>query len=135
MKNNLITVVSFLLVMFLSFQSGCRLFNENSEPPNLILQAPDEADNISVTEPVFGNIYSRGDTLKIKWIAPTIQKTKIQLYRKSDLKITIVQNEVNNGFYYWIIPPHIPISNHYLIKISSQINENIFKFSGQFGIQ
>jgi hypothetical protein len=123
------------LVIGAFFFSGCRQILGDSEPPESIIQPPFEATKIIVTEPVYGTIRKPGDTLSIKWTAHTIRKIDIQLFRKSEYKFTIIENLENIGKFDWKIPLDIPLSNHYLIKIVSHINENIYEFSGQFGIQ
>jgi len=130
-----INIIVCILLLSIYLLSGCKdIFSDETQPISII-QPPPEASNITVTEPVFGTIRNPGDTLHINWIAPTINKIDIQLYRKSELKLSIVENLENNGHFEWKIPFEIPLSNHYLIKIVSHINYNIFAFSGQFGIQ
>jgi hypothetical protein len=123
------------LLISVFFLSGCRQILGDSEPPESIVQPPTEATKIIVTEPKYGTIRNPGDTLSIKWTAPTIRKMDIQLFRKSDYKFTIIENLENDGRFIWIVPNDIPLSNHYLIKIMSHNNADIYEFSGQFGIQ
>jgi hypothetical protein len=113
----------------------CRPLIDKTDAPELIIQPPSEANNIKVVQPVFGTIRNPGDTLNITWIAPTISKIDIQLFRKSEFKMTLAENLNNDGEFNWTIPMGFPSSNHYLIKIISNNSENIYNFSGQFGIQ
>ncbi len=115
--------------------SGCRQIFGDREQPESIVEAPIEASNIIIKSPVQGTIWNPGDTIIIKWIAPTIQRIDIQLYRKSEFKFMITKNIENSGRFDWIIPNDIPLSNHYLIKVTSHNNPDIYKFSGRFGIQ
>jgi len=115
--------------------SGCRQILGDSTAPELIVQPPIEATKIIVTEPTFGTIRNPGDTISIKWTAPTIRKIDLQLFRKNEYKFIINENMENNGSFNWRVPHDIPLSNHYLIKIMSHNNEDIYEFSGQFGIQ
>lgn len=128
-------ILTAILLLLTSLLLECRGLLTDSEPPDSIVQPPIEANNIQVLEPVFSKIYYPGDTLIVKWIAPTIEKINIQLYKKSEYKFTLAENVNNNGNFSWIIPINIPSSNHYLIKIISNNNNNIFKYSEQFGIQ
>jgi len=123
------------LVIGTFFFSGCRQILGDDEPPESIVQPPTEATKLIVNEPSYGTICNPGDTLSIKWIASTIKEIDIQLFRKSEYKFTLIENLENNGKFDWRIPNDIPPSNHYLIKILSHNNGNIYEFSGQFGIQ
>ncbi len=123
------------LLIFSILFSGCRqMFGDRAQSESIV-QAPDEASNIFVTSPVHGTVWNPGDTITIKWIAPTIRKMEVQLYRKSEYKFTIIENIENVGKYEWIVPLDIPLSNHYLIKVANQNNHDVYKFSGRFGIQ
>ena len=133
MKSIYFVLIALLIHGF--FFSGCRQIFRDSEPPDSIVQPPIEAAKIIVTEPIYGTIRNPGDTLSIKWIAPTISKIDIQLFRKSEYKFSIIENLENSGRFDWRIPFKTPLSNHYLIKIMSHNNKDIYEFSGQFGIQ
>jgi hypothetical protein len=97
--------------------------------------APAEASNIFVSSPIQGTIYNPGDTIGVNWIAPTIKKIDIQLYRKSEYKFIITENLENTGRFDWIVPLEIPLSNHYLVKVINHNNSGTYQFSGRFGIQ
>ncbi|HEY6437876.1 MAG TPA: GPI anchored serine-threonine rich family protein [Ignavibacteriaceae bacterium] len=131
----LIYVILAELLIVGCFFSGCKQILGDSEPPESIVQPPIEAMKIIVTEPAFGTIKNPGETLSIEWSAPTIRKIDIQLFRKNELKLTLIENLENEGKFDWRIPIDIPRSNHYLIKIMSHINNDIYELSGQFGIQ
>jgi hypothetical protein len=124
-----------ILLIFSILGSGCRQIFGDREQPESIVDAPIEASNIIIKSPAQGTIWNPGDTIVIKWIAPTIQRIDIQLYRKSEFKFMITKNIENSGRFDWIIPNDIPLSNHYLIKVTSHNNPDIYKFSGRFGIQ
>ena len=128
--NFFVLILFFGLVLFCS----CRQLTGEENPPALIIEPPVEANNIQIVEPAFGTVFSPGDTLTIKWIAPTIQKFDIQLFRKTEYIITITENLDNDGKYIWKIPYGFPLSHHYLIKIISHSNVNINNLSEQFGI-
>jgi len=123
------------LLMYSALITGCRDIFGDRDQPDSIVQVPIEASNIIINSPVQGSIWNLGDTINIKWIAPTIKRIDVQLYRKSEYKFTIIENLANNGKFEWIVPLDIPFSNHYLIKISSHNIPDINKFSGRFGIQ
>jgi hypothetical protein len=124
-----------ILLSFTLIISGCRQIFGDREQPESIVEVPIEASNIIVRSPTHGTICNPGDTIFIKWIAPTIQRIDIQLYRKSEFKFMITKNIENSGRFDWIIPIDIPLSNHYLIKVTSHNNPDIYNFSGRFGIQ
>lgn len=131
------TLIFFLCAIFISLLTivGCRdIFGERTGPESIV-NPPEEGSKLEVTEPIHGRIWNPGDTIQIKWIAPSIKKIDLELYRKSEYKFSIASEIANNGFYFWIIPPDIPLSNHYLIKVSNHSNTDVFNFSGRFGIQ
>jgi hypothetical protein len=125
-----------LTILFVSFISiGCRdIFGDRTQTESIV-QAPEENSNLVVTEPVYGKIWNPGDTLQIKWIAPTIKSIDLELYRKDEFKFAITVNTANHGNYLWIIPMDLPLSNHYLIKVINHNNDAVYKFSSRFGIQ
>jgi len=122
-------------LIYLLLLTGCRQIFGDGNQTESIVQAPIEAENIIVQSPVKGSIWNPGDTIGIKWIAPTIKKIDIRLYRKSEYKLTITENLENTGKFDWIIPVEIQLSNHYVVKIISHNNPDAYKFSGRFGIQ
>lgn len=131
------TVIFFLSIIFFSLLAivGCRdIFGDGTEPESIV-QSPQEGSNLVVTEPAHGKIWNPGDTIQIKWIAPTIKKIDMELYRKSEYKFLIAGEVSNYGNYSWIIPIDLPLSNHYLIKVSNHNNADVYKFSGRFGVQ
>jgi hypothetical protein len=130
---NSIRIILFLLFVLLF--AGCRQIFGDREQPESLVQPPDEAGEIIITSPVHGSIWKKGDVIKIKWIAPTIENIKIQLYRKSTYKLTIAGNIKNNGIYEWVIPDDIAFSNHYLFKVSNQKKSSVYNYSGRFAIQ
>lgn len=130
--NNIKIILSLLFILPFS---GCRQIFGDGKQPELIVQAPSESSHIIVTSPVHGSIWEKGDIIKIKWIAPRIEKIKIELYRKSDFKFTIAGDAENDGMYEWTIPNDLPISNHYLFKVSNQSDADIFQYSGRFAVQ
>ena len=129
---NIVCILLFSNFLF----TGCRdIFGDDTQQPVAIVQPTSEGSKIIVTEPVFGMIKNPGDIINISWIAPTINKIDIQLFRKNEFKFNIIEDLDNNGNFEWKIPYEIPLSNHYLIKIISHANSDIYKFSDQFGIQ
>jgi hypothetical protein len=122
------------LLIFSVLLTGCRQIFGDREQPETIVQAPIEGNSINVIEPVWGTIYHPGDTVIIKWTAPTIKRLDISLYRKTEFKITISTNTENKGKISWPVPNEIPSSNHYCIKINNHNNADTYNFSKQFGI-
>lgn len=124
----LISLTTYTLV-------GCRdIFGDRTQPQSIV-QPPYEVTNVVVNEPIQGNIWNPEDTIQIKWIAPTIRKIDLQLYRKTELKLNSAVDLDNSRTYRWIIPLDIALSNHYLIKVINHNDMDVYKFSGRFGIQ
>ncbi len=114
---------------------GCRqIFGDRTETESIV-QAPVDGTNILVLEPVQGKIWNPGDTIPIKWTAPTIREIDIQLYRKTEFKFIIAEKLDNYGKFDWIVPLSISLSNHYIVKIMNHNNNDVFELSGRFGIQ
>jgi len=122
------------IVITLLIACGCRDVIGDGTQPQSIVQPPSEGSKIVVTEPAYGTIFNPGDTIVIRWVAPTIESINLQLFRKSNYKITLVENIQNEGFFIWRIPTNFTFSHHYRIKIISNRNINIYEFSEQFGI-
>jgi hypothetical protein len=124
----------FILLFILPFTGYRHIFGDGYQPESIV-QPPSEAAQIIVTSPTHGSIWKKGDVIKIKWIAPTIENIKIQLFRKSAYILMIALNVENDGIYEWIIPDNIAFSNHYLLKISNQKKSSVYNYSGRFAIQ
>lgn len=131
------SITFFLIIQLFSvlvFISCRDIFGDRTQPESII-QSPPDASYIYVSSPTHGTIYNTGDTLNIRWKAPTINTLDIQLYRKSEYKFTITENLENTGRFDWVIPYNIPISNHYVVKIIYHNKKEVFEYSGRFGIQ
>jgi hypothetical protein len=115
--------------------TGCRDIFGDGEQPDSIVQVPNEPEEIIVTSPTRGSIYKPGDVIRISWFANSISNIDLELYRKSDYKFTISDNQKNTGIFDWQIPIDINLSNHYIIKIVNYNNPDAYQFSGMFGIQ
>ena len=122
-------------LFFLINLSGCRQIFGDGTAPESIVEVPYETSQIVVTNPAYAAIWRPGDLLKIKWIATSISKIEIQLYRKSSYQFTLANNIENTGSFDWQIPIDINISNHYLLKIINHSNPDVYQFSDRFGIQ
>lgn len=133
MKKQNIFMTMMIIFSVLSFNS-CRDIFGDREQPISIVQPPIEGSNISVVAPSYGSVWNPGDTILIKWLAPTIKQIDIYLFRKTEYKFRISDNIKNNGYFYWIVPSDINSSVHYRIKISNHNNAETYSFSGQFAI-
>ena len=123
----------FLFGLALNF-SGCRdMFDDGTQSVSIV-RPPSEGSNIFINAPAYGTILSPGDTVIIKWVAPTIQKIDLQLFRKNEYHFSLAEGIVNDGNFIWKIPFEIPLSHHYRIKVISHIHNHIYEFSDQFGI-
>lgn len=132
MKSTILQIGSIVFVLLITF--CCRDVIGDGTQPESIVWPPSEGSKIVVTDPVYGKVFNPGDTIVIRWVAPTIESIKLQLFRKSNYKITLVENIQNEGFFIWRIPNNFTFSHHYRIKIISNRNSNIYEFSEQFGI-
>ena len=109
---SLIRLLIFALTSLLVLE-GCRqIFGDGTEPETIV-QVPDETSLIVVTNPVYASIWKPGDNLEIKWIATSITRIDIQLFRKNSYQFTIANNIENESSFDWQIPVEINISNHY----------------------
>jgi hypothetical protein len=126
-----ISSVFFLAISLI----GCRQIFGEREIPDLILHVPDESSKIIITSPPNGSVWKHGDTIEIKWIAASIKRVSIQLFRKSDYKLTLADDLENTGYFNWTVPTNIPSSNHYSIKVLNSSDKNVFELSGRFSIQ
>ena len=130
--------LNFLLagyfIFFLLNIYGCRDAVGGGNQPELIIQPPSEGSKITVTDPGYDQIFNPGDSIIIKWVAPTIERIDLQLFRKSNYEFTLVEKIENNGIFIWKIPFDITFSHHYRIKIRSNSHSYIYEFSNQFGI-
>ncbi len=118
----------------LLFTSCRQVFGDKGESVSIVEPSIEE-ETIIITSPQHGSIWQKGDVIKIQWLASGIEKVNIQLFRKTNFKLTIISNIENTGSYNWTIPNNTPLSNHYLIKISNQKDSQVYKYSGRFGIQ
>jgi hypothetical protein len=121
-------------LLIISF-SGCRDWFGEREFSDPIISPDQNPAQIQILTPEYGSVWKPGDSLPISWTATgTIQKIKIELYRKSSQQFIIVAGADNTGFYTWDIPQQINNSVHYVIKISSQNNAGVYALSRQFSI-
>ena len=129
--NNIKIILSLILILPFA---GCRQIFGDGNQPELIVQPPSESSQIIVTSPVHGSIWEKGNVIKIKWIAPRIEKIRIELYRKVDYKLTIARDAENDGICEWTVPNELTASNHYLLKISNQKDARVYNYSGRFAV-
>ena len=122
--------------IIISLLTGCRQILEGTTDPGLITPDLERVEKIIVTSPARGDFYAPGDVIEIKWLTSfsSAKKINILLYRKSNLKRTIIESTQNAGSYFWRIPDAIDNSVHYLIKVINNNNPEVFNYSGQFGI-
>ena len=131
---SLIRLLIFALTSLLVLE-GCRqIFGDGTEPETIV-QVPDETSLIVFTNPVYASIWKPDDNLEIKWIATSITRIDIQLFRKNSYQFTIANNIENESSFDWQIPVEIIISNHYQLKIINHNNSDVYQFSDRFGIQ
>lgn len=131
-KQNIL--ISIPILFYLISTNGCRDIFGDREQPISIVQPPLEGANITVIEPTAGSVWNPGDTILVRWLAPTIKRIDIHLFRKAEHKISISNDIENNGNFYWVIPAEIHSSVHYRLKISNHSNSEAYSFSGQFAI-
>jgi 2-keto-4-pentenoate hydratase len=132
MKSVILQIGTIVFTLLITF--SCRdLFGDGTQPESIV-QPPSEGSKIVVTDPLYGTIFSPGDTIVIRWIAPTIESIDLQLFRKSNYKITLAENIQNEGYFIWRIPSNFTFSHHYRIKVISNRNSDIYEFTEQFGI-
>ncbi|MGE5456999.1 MAG: GPI anchored serine-threonine rich family protein [Methanococcaceae archaeon] len=116
---------------------GCRkIFDSGTSPDNSKTYKEEKPIiYIAVTSPLEGEKFIPGTQLPIKWnSSPVLANVNIELYKKSDYIMTIVQGNANDGAVLWTIPSDIRPSVHYKIKISNSNDENDFGYSNTFSI-
>lgn len=122
------------IISYLTLTNSCRELSGTNDPgllePNIT-----SPGYITVTIPEYGETYTRGDTINIKWIGSSwINKVDIMLFRKNELKRIIVEGVENSWSYLWIIPESTNHSVHYRIKLQDHHYYSISDFSDQFEI-
>jgi len=133
MKRYLKSFVTAIVVMISVF--ACRESNDGNANPVLTPGEKDETGFLAVNSPAEGAIYYTGDVLTIKWQSyGPVKGVNIFLFKKTELRATIVENIENYGIYIWQIPEGTRDSHHYLIKVVNSENRDEFKFSESFSI-
>jgi hypothetical protein len=122
--------------IFISSLTGCRQLLEGASDPGFITTDLEPVEKIVVSSPVRGDIYEPGESVQINWVTAfsSFSNIDIYLYRKSNLQRTIIENTQNNGSYFWRIPDVIDNSVQYIIKVVNSDNQEVFNYSGRFGI-
>jgi len=94
-----------------------------------------EYAKITVTSPVVGDIWYRGETHTITWDSEDGGNyVKIELYKSGSYYSTISSNTSNDGSYSWIVPSAFTTSSYYKIKITSTSYGSVYDESGYFSI-
>jgi hypothetical protein len=84
--------------------------------------------SITITSPVSGSVWQKGNALKISWTSTGVNEVYIKL-RKNSLGDTI-RPVADNGLYgsgthYWTIPNDLPDGNDYVIRILDKNSQTI----------
>lgn len=131
LKKNYIKV--FLLAGIICL-AGCRHLAEFNEDHDLLVE-PDYLNAFVITSPQRASFWKPGAVIEIKWITVgSVERVDIQLYRKTSLQRTLINNLDNSGTFNWRIPNEINHSLHYKIKISNHNNPDEHELSERFAI-
>ena len=132
--NRYMKIFAVALVVLLSI-FACRESTDGNANPVLTSGEKDEMGFLVVNLPIEGDIYYTGDVLTINWQSyGPLKGVNIFLFKKTELRATIVNNIENYGKYIWQIPEDTRDSHHYLIKVVNSENREEFKFSDNFSI-
>lgn len=121
-----------MLIAFIAF-SSCSRDSVPVEPHK------DNGTPVAMTQvvsPLYGATWLPGSTHTIKWsFYHGQQKLDLELYRKTELKMTIATETENDGEYLWRIPNNINLSVHYRIKFINSKDPSTYIWSDYFYIR
>ena len=92
---------------------------------------------ITVTQPAAGVAWSRGKTYNIIWTSPVLGSgtVKIDLYRGTVLKSTIISTTPNDGTHSWKLGWLLTLANNYIVRITWLTDNSVYGASGVFTIK
>jgi hypothetical protein len=97
----------------------------------------DPASMLDFTNPNSASTWSTSSNYSIQWNPDTTllgTYVRIYLLRDSVNVMNLDLNDPNDGIFPWTIPPSLPTSNAYQIKIANYSNASIFGLSDSFTI-
>jgi len=96
-----------------------------------------EGKSITITEPTSSTVWSQGDSVDIIWTSKgVISNVKIDLYKGSILKATIVSSTDNNGIFTWTeVDQSLEDSSDYKVRVSDAGESAIYAESDEFKIE
>jgi hypothetical protein len=91
--------------------------------------------SITVTAPAAGTTWSRGTPQTITWTktGPQNASVKIQLFKGTMLKLTLIASTGNDGSFDWTVPSTLLVGSNYKIKILTT-DFAVSAFSGLFTV-
>ncbi len=103
------------------------------------ISEPGGGNLVSVISPNGGEIWQQGMPHPIRWNSTAAAvNVEISLMRGTNIAqpyLVIAPNVPNTGEFIWLIPPHIPVSNDYKIRVRLLTNSIMFDLSdGSFSI-
>jgi len=69
-------------------------------------------------------IFMKGISYAIRWHIPDCPEVDIELYKNSELLVTVERELINNGNYEWTVPENIPDGSDYYMQISNAKDHN-----------
>ncbi|MCF8242878.1 MAG: GPI anchored serine-threonine rich family protein [Melioribacteraceae bacterium] len=90
---------------------------------------------IAILAPKVGDIFKPGQEISIKWkVSSFVEYVTVELYKKTEHRMTISSKTKNDGSQTWLIPKDIRTSHHYKIRISNYEKQNEYHYSDVFFI-
>ncbi len=91
---------------------------------------------ITVTSPVKGSVYTRGDTVNISWNSDGSDQYSVNLIRTSDpLFVKLILDTTNySPNLKWTIPNNLPLADDYAIRVNEGLYRQKTGYSGRFSI-
>jgi len=133
MKIKKILVIFPIFLLLLTTSCSERITNA---PEKEITSQPIVLKKTMVYSPVEGDLWNLGSVQKISWHVPeNVEFVKIELLRKTELKLIIQEKITNSGVFEWIIPEVLTQSVHYRIIISAFGRPDLSTMSEYFSIK
>jgi hypothetical protein len=127
MKRVLIILIAIPIIL-----CGCRI--DESDPVSAAVIRSGEPPAFS--NPETGIVIYKGSELKMKWLNFNVKQVRLELLKKKLYnRRIIVDFYENNGAYNWVVPPEIPGSVSYQVKLVNINDETDFIYSPVFEIR
>lgn len=89
---------------------------------------------IDIKSPVDNEVLEQYGQTEIAWVSNIDDKVTVDLYKGQISLVTLAENIENSGSLVWDIPEDFETGDDYRIKVSSDSNDTLYDFSGEFSI-